>query len=64
MRSSVADPYIYYTDTDLYTDPEPALFCNLQIHFGSGSGSRLFYDTKINFLKFVFEFFQLISYFV
>jgi hypothetical protein len=26
MRSSVADQFIYYTDTDLYTDPEPALF--------------------------------------
>ena len=51
---SVVDPYIYYTDPD----PDPALF---SIY---GSGSRLFYDTNIIFLKFFFLIFQFISYFV
>jgi len=41
--TSVADPYIYYTDPD--PDPDPALFSI----YGSGSRSRLFDDTKIIF---------------
>ena len=44
IECSVADPYIKYTD------PDPALFVIY------GSGSRLFYDTKIIFLNFFFEF--------
>jgi len=60
--SSVADPYIYYTD------PDPALFVIYGSGYGygsgSGSGSRQFYDTKIIFWNFVFGIFQFISYFV